>query len=194
MLHLHFINRIMLDLPILKYDHFSHGWAAPGLGCLPSWALAGLFHLHHPLVCEGDHYVSCELPLCCAMTFTEVSNRGFSQDQFLLWVWVKKIIEKETFFSIEADFIPFEGNLSHPEQGCISQPFYFDLGTILPSHIMGPKWAVKCLLIAARFRKEKNRPVQQGSPGALLLTRAQWRSNNAKRALLTEHQITGITF
>lgn len=90
MLHLHFINRIMLDLPILKYDHFSHGWAAPGLGCLPSWALAGLFHLHHPLVCEGDHYVSCELPLCCAMTFTEVSNRGFSQDQFLLWVWVKK--------------------------------------------------------------------------------------------------------
>lgn len=69
-----------------------------------------------------------------------------------------------------------------------------ELGAILPSHITGPKWPVKCLLIAARFKKEKNRPVQQGSPGALLLRRAQWRNSNAKRALLTEHQITGITF
>lgn len=204
----------MLDLPILKYDHFSCGWAAPAL----PQALDVCPH-GPSLVCsppsstlyKRDHWVSCEpslcckitfsevseLPLCCAMTFTEVSNRGFSQDQFLLWVWVK-IIEKEAFLSTEADFmpghLPFEGNLSHPEQGCISQPFYFDPGTISPSHIMGPKWPVKCLLIARRFRKEKNRPVQQGSPGALLLRRARWRNNNAKRALLTEHQITGITF
>lgn len=52
-------------------------------------------------------------------------NRGFSQDQFLVWV---KIIEKATSFSIEGDFIPgflpFEGNLSHLEQGCVLQPFW----------------------------------------------------------------------
>lgn len=68
-----------------------------------------------------------ELPLCRSMTFTEVSNRGFSQDQFLLWVWVK-ITEKETSFLIEVDFIPghlpFEGNLSHLEQGCVLQPSF----------------------------------------------------------------------
>lgn len=110
--------------------------SASGLGCLPSRALAGLFHLHHPLTYKRDHQVSWEPSLCCAMTFTEVSelplycvmtftelsNRDFSQDRFLLWVWVK-IIEKAKSFLIEGDFIPrhlpFEGNLSHLEQGCI---------------------------------------------------------------------------
>lgn len=142
MLHLHFINRIMLDLPILKYDHFSYGWAAPALPQALDVCPHGLllvcstFIIHscrrgiirflcEPSLCCAMTFTEVsELPLSCAMTFTEVSNRGFSQDQFLVWV---KIIEKATSFSIEGDFIPgllpFEGNLSHLEQGCVLQPF-----------------------------------------------------------------------
>lgn len=155
-----------------------------------------------------------KLPLCCSMTLTEVSElpwavqwlsqrfltkafprissplglgENYCQGNVLLnWggfdsrtspIWIKPFPSRTRMYFTTLFFF-----------------FFFNLGTILPSHIMGPKWPVKCLLIAARFRKGKNRPVQQGSPGALVLRRAQWRSSNAKRALLPEHQITGITF